>query len=110
MPKATDNSDMYTRAFPVGNALFFFMSTNLGAVQLLQPFSIVRKPYSTYWQTLINHRFSLSSRTGCGIMELLLSGSQTGDQRRLYHAESEFSHQARFWSVQYALPILFLRG
>ena len=24
MPKATDNSDMYSRAFPVGNALFFF--------------------------------------------------------------------------------------
>ena len=24
LPKATDNSDMYNRAFPVGNALFFF--------------------------------------------------------------------------------------
>ena len=24
LPKATDNSDMYSRAFPVGNALFFF--------------------------------------------------------------------------------------
>jgi len=24
LPKATDNNDMYNRAFPVGNALFFF--------------------------------------------------------------------------------------
>ena len=24
LPKATDDSDMYNRAFPVGNALFFF--------------------------------------------------------------------------------------
>ena len=24
LPKTTDNSDMYNRAFPVGNALFFF--------------------------------------------------------------------------------------
>ena len=25
LPKATDNSDMYNRAFPVGNFLFFFL-------------------------------------------------------------------------------------
>ena len=25
LPKATDNSDMYSRAFPIGNALFFFV-------------------------------------------------------------------------------------
>ena len=24
LPKATDNNDMYSRAFPIGNALFFF--------------------------------------------------------------------------------------
>ncbi len=24
LPKATDDSDMYNRAFPIGNALFFF--------------------------------------------------------------------------------------
>ena len=27
--KATDNSDMYSREFPVGNALFFFISAQL---------------------------------------------------------------------------------
>ena len=29
LPKATDNSDMYSREFPNGNALFFFISAQL---------------------------------------------------------------------------------
>ena len=33
LPKATDNSDMYSRAFPVGNALFFFAG---GVMSLLR--------------------------------------------------------------------------
>ena len=33
LPKATDNSDMYSRAFPVGNALFLFSG---GVMSLLR--------------------------------------------------------------------------
>ena len=33
LPKATDNSDMYSRAFPVGNALFLFTG---GVMSLLR--------------------------------------------------------------------------
>ena len=33
--KTTDNSDMYSREFPVGNALFFFISAQLAAGAML---------------------------------------------------------------------------
>ena len=34
LPKATDNSDMYSRAFPVGNALFFFAGDMMSLFRL----------------------------------------------------------------------------
>ena len=34
LPKATDNSDMYNRAFPVGNALFFFVGSVMSLFRL----------------------------------------------------------------------------
>ena len=34
LPKATDNSDMYNRAFPVGNALFLFAGGMMSLLRL----------------------------------------------------------------------------
>ena len=34
LPKATDNSDMYSRAFPVGNALFLFAGSVMSLFRL----------------------------------------------------------------------------
>ena len=36
LPKTTDNSDMYNRAFPVGNALFFFAGGMMSLFRLLR--------------------------------------------------------------------------
>ena len=34
LPNATDNSDMYNRAFPVGNALFLFAGSVMSLLRL----------------------------------------------------------------------------
>ena len=44
LPKATDNSDMYNRAFPVGNALFLFVCTS-SLCKLLSHFYFAAAPF-----------------------------------------------------------------